>query len=74
MLESTRVGTLNPKDATESVQQALKLIGNALTHVSSEQRRRTSTCLNKELSTLLRMKIHLKMLFPSYLAPPFSKG
>ena len=53
MLESARTGSLNPKDAAESAQQALKLIGNASAHISAERRRRATTCLNKELATLV---------------------
>ena len=54
MLESARAGTLNPKEAAESAQQALKLVSNASAHLSSERRRRASQCLNKELSTLVQ--------------------
>ena len=36
MLESARAGTLNPKNTAESAQQALKLIGNAPAHFSTE--------------------------------------
>ena len=53
MLESARAGTLNPKDAAESAQQALKLIGNASAHFSTERRRKASTCLNRELTSLV---------------------
>ena len=53
MLESARTGSLNPKDAAESAQQALKLIGNASGHISAERRRRATTCLKKELATLV---------------------
>jgi len=53
MLESARAGTLNPKDAAESAQQALKLVGNASAHISTERRQRASQCLNKELLTLV---------------------
>ena len=54
MLESARAGTLNTKDAAESAQQALKLIGNASAHISTERRQRASQCLNRELSTLVQ--------------------
>ena len=54
MLESARAGTLNSKEAAESAQQALKLVGNASAHLSSERRHRASQCLNKELSTLVQ--------------------
>ena len=53
MLESARSGTLNPKEAAESAQQALKLVGNASAHLSAERRRRAFQYLNKELSTLV---------------------
>ena len=53
MLESARAGTLNPRDAAESAQQALKLVGNASAHISTERHQRASQCLNKELSTLV---------------------
>ena len=53
MLESARAGTLTPKDAAESAQQALKLIGNVSAHLSSQRRQKASVCLNKELSTLV---------------------
>ena len=54
MLESARAGTLTPKDAAESAQQALKLIGNASAHLSSQRRQKASVCLKKELSTLVK--------------------
>ena len=53
ILESARNGTLTTKDTAESAQQALKLISNALAHLSAERRRKAATCLNKELSTLV---------------------
>ena len=53
MLESARTGTLNPKEAAESAQQALKFVGNASAHLSTERRRKASLCLNRELSTLV---------------------
>ena len=53
ILESARNGTLTTKDAAESAQQALKLIGNASAHLSAERCRKAATCLNKELSTLV---------------------
>jgi len=53
ILESARLGTLTPKDAAESAQQALKLIGNASAHLSAEHKWKVCTCLNKELSTLV---------------------
>ena len=53
ILESAINGTLTPKDAAESAQQALKLIGNASAHLSAERRRKAASCLNKELSTLV---------------------
>ena len=49
MLESARSGTLNPKEAAESAQQTLELVGNA----SAQRCRKASQCLSKELSTLL---------------------
>ena len=33
VLESARMGTLTPKDAAESAQQALKFLGNASVHL-----------------------------------------
>ena len=53
VLESARNGTLTTKDAAESAQQALKLIGNVSAHLSAERCRKAATCLNKELSTLV---------------------
>jgi len=53
ILESARLGTLNPKEAAESAQQALKMVGNASAHTSTERCHRASQCLNKELSTLV---------------------
>ena len=50
MLESARAGTLNIKDTVETAQQALKLVGNASAHTSTERHQRAS---NKELSTLV---------------------
>ena len=52
MLESARSGTLNPKEAAESAQQALKLVGNVSAHLSAETPQ-SSQYLNKELSTLV---------------------
>jgi len=37
MLESARADTLNPKDAAESAQQVLRLVGNASAHISTER-------------------------------------
>ena len=45
--------SIDPKDATEAAQQVLKLIGNTFAHISVEQQRRASTCLNKEISILV---------------------
>ena len=45
MLESARSGSLNTRDTAESAQQALKLLGNASTHVSVERRCKASACL-----------------------------
>ena len=46
VLELARNGILTSKDAAESAQQALKLIGNTSAHLSAEQRRKAATCLN----------------------------
>ena len=74
MLESARAGTLNPKDAAESAQQALKLIGNASAHLSSERRRRrASTCLNKELSTLVEDEDTFKDAVPFLFGSSFQQ-
>ena len=73
MLESARAGTLNPKDAAESAQQALKLIGNASAHLSSERRRRASTCLNKELSTLVEDEDTFKDAVPLLFGSSFQQ-
>ena len=46
-------GTLNTKEAAESAQQALKLLGNASANISMEHRRKATQHLNAELFTLV---------------------
>ena len=53
LLESARKGTLMAKEAAESDQQAIKLLGNASANMSVERRRRAATHLNPELATLV---------------------
>ena len=53
MLESARKGTLNTKEAAESAQQALKLLGNASANISRERRQKATQHLNPELATLV---------------------
>ena len=38
LLELVRKGTLTPRDATESAQQALRLLGNGLATISMDRR------------------------------------
>ena len=52
-LEAARKGSLTTRDATESAQLALKLLGNASANISMERRRKATTHLNPELSTLV---------------------
>ena len=53
MLEcKNRLPQLTPR-MQEAAQQALKLIGSASAHISVERQRKASTCLNKEISTLV---------------------
>ena len=52
-LESARKGTLNTKEAAESAQQALKLLGNASANISMDRRRKATQHLNAELTTLV---------------------
>ena len=49
-----RTGTLNPMEVAESAQQAVKLVSNALAHISTERHHKASQYLNRELSTLVR--------------------
>ena len=67
IMESARMGTLTPKDAAKSAQQALKFIGNASAHLSAERRRKASICLKKELSILLDEKSTFTDAVPSLL-------
>ena len=53
ILESARKGTLNTKEAAESAQQALKLLGNASANISMDRRRKATQHLNAELTTLI---------------------
>ena len=52
-LETARKGSLTFRDAAESAQLALKLLGNASANISMEQRRKATTHLNSELMTLV---------------------
>lgn len=52
-LEAARNGSLTSKDAAESAQLALKLLGNASANMSMERRRKATTHLNPELFTLI---------------------
>ena len=54
LLELARKGTLTPRDAAESAQQALRLLGNALATISMDRRQKARRFLNKELSTLVQ--------------------
>ena len=73
ILESARNGTLTPKDAAESAQQALKLIGNTSAHLSAERRRKAATCLNKELSTLVDQEDTFVEAAPFLFGPSFQQ-
>ena len=73
ILESARNGILTPKDAAESAQQALKLIGNASAQLSAEQRRKAATCLNKELSTLVDQEDTFVEAAPFLFGPSFQQ-
>ena len=53
ILESARKGTLNTKEAAESAQQALKLLGNASANISMERKRNATQYLNTELVTMV---------------------
>lgn len=53
ILESARKGTLNTKEAAESAQQALRLLGNALANISMDCIRKATQHLNTELTTLI---------------------
>ena len=53
ILESARKGTLNTKEAAETAQQALKLLGNASANISMGRRHKATQHLNTELVTLL---------------------
>ena len=51
--EAARVGSLTIRDAAESAQLALKLLGNASAIISTERRRKATTHLNPKLYTLV---------------------
>ena len=53
LLESASKGTLTAKEAAESAQQAIKLLGNASTNMSVERQQRAATHLNPKLATLV---------------------
>ena len=53
-LEAARVGSLTTREAAESAQLALKLLGNASANISIERRHKATTHLNPELSTLVQ--------------------
>ena len=51
MLESARKGTLNSKEAADSAQQALRLLGNASANISMDRMCKATQHLNVELAT-----------------------
>ena len=73
MLESAQASTLNPKDAAESAQQALKLIGNASAHFSTEQRQKATICLHRELTSLVDDEDTFKDAAPFLFGPYFQQ-
>ena len=60
MLEAARKGTLTPRDAAETVQLALKLLGNTSENISMKQCCKASTHLNAELLVLVEDKDFFK--------------
>jgi len=52
-LEAARNGSLTPKNTAESAQLALKLLGNASAHISTEHRHKATAHLNPELNSLV---------------------
>ena len=62
-----------PKDPAESALQALKLIGNASAPLSAERHKKATTCLNKELSTLVDQEHTFVEATTFLFAPSFQK-
>jgi len=54
LLESARYGVLTPKDATETAQQALKLLGNASATISVDRHQKAACYHNRELATQVK--------------------
>ena len=73
ILESARKGTLNTKEAAESAQQALKLLGNASTNISMERRRKATQHLNAELVTLINDEESFKDAAPLLFGKSFDQ-
>ena len=65
LLESACRGLLITKDAAESAQQALKLLGHASASMSMERHYKASHFLNKELQTLVQEEKTFKDAAPS---------
>ena len=73
LLESARKGTLTPRDAAESAQQALRLLGNASATISMDRRQKATRFLNKELSTLVQEEDTFRDAAPLLFGKDFDK-
>ena len=73
ILESARKGTLTTKEAVESIQQALKLLGNASANISMERRCKATQHLNTELVTLVNDEQSFKDATPLLFGKTFDQ-
>jgi len=73
LLESTRRGVLTPKDAAETAQQALKLLGNASATISADRCQKGSHYLNRELTPLVKKQATFTDAAPLLFGKGFDK-
>ena len=73
LLELACKGTLTPKDAAKSAQQALRLLGNALDTISMDRRQKATLFLNKDLLTLVQEEETFRDAAPLLFAKDFDK-
>ena len=73
LLESACKGTLTPRDAAESAQQALRLLGNASATISMDRCQKATQFLNKELSTLVQEEDTFREAAPLLFGKDFDK-
>ena len=73
LLESACKGTFTPRDAADSAQQALRLLGNASATISTDRRQKATQFLNKELSTLVQEEDTFRDAAPLLFGKDFDK-